>query len=329
MPRVAKSARLAFAASVLLMAAAGVSLVRAQQAPAPPRQQVPSGYAIQRDVNLVVLHASVLNSRGQFVPGLKQENFHVYEDKVEQKLSLFHQEDVAVSQGLVIDNSGSMRDKVAQVRTAALTFVKVSNPNDETFVVNFNDEYYLDTVHDFTNDINELKDALDRIDSRGSTGLYDALIGSLDHLKKGHKDKKVLVVISDGLDNASRRTLEDAVREAQRSDAVIYAIGIFSDDDLRQNRRQMRKARGALIDLTTATGGLAFFPDSADETEALCTQIAHDIRNQYTLGYSPTNTAQDGKFRSVRVDVTPPKGMGKLTVRTRTGYFPRAVASGN
>jgi VWFA-related protein len=231
--------------------------------------------------------------------------------------------------GIVIDNSGSMRDKVEQVRTAALSFVKVSNPQDESFVVNFNDEFYLDTVRDFTSDINELRDALDRIDSRGSTGLYDALIGSLDHLKKGRKDKKVILVISDGLDNASRRSLEDAVREAQRSDAVIYAIGIFSDDDLRQNRSQMRKARGALDELTTATGGLAFFPDSADETEALCTQIAHDIRNQYTLGYSPTNLSRDGKFRQVKVELNPPKGMGKLTVRTRTGYFPRNASAGN
>ena len=328
MPRAAKSARLAFSVSVLLIALAAVSLVRAQQqapAPPPPQQQAPSGYAIQRDVSLVVLHASVINPRGQFVPGLKQENFRVFEDKIEQKLSVFRQEDVAVSLGLVIDNSGSMRDKVTQVRTAALTFVKVSNPQDETFVVNFNDDFYLDTVRDFTSDINELKDALDRIDSRGSTALYDALIGSLDHLKKGHRDKKVLLVISDGLDNASRRSLEDAVREAQRSDAVIYAIGIFGDED----RGQVRKARNALTDLTTATGGLAFFPDSADETEALCTQIAHDIRNQYTLAYSPTNTAQDGKFRSVRVDVIPPKGMSKLSVRTRTGYFPRAMAAGN
>lgn len=315
-------------ASALLLAAAAVAAVRAQQAP-PRGQQEPSGYAITRDVNLVVLHASVINSRGEFVPGLKQENFRVFEDKVEQKLSVFRQEDIAVSLGLVIDNSGSMRDKVEQVRTAALTFVKVSNPQDESFVVNFNDDYYLDTVNYFTSDLDELQDALDRIDSRGSTGLYDALIGSLDHLKKGNKDKKVLLVISDGLDNASRRSLEDAVREAQRSDAVIYAIGIFSDEDLRQNRGQMRKARGALTDLTTATGGLAFFPDTADETEALCTRIAHDIRNQYTLAYSPTNSARDGKFRSVRVDVDSPKGMGKLSVRTRTGYFPRATPSGN
>jgi len=327
----ARSARFAVAVSALLIAAAALSLGRAQQGPIPPppAPQVPSGYAIQRDVNLVVLHASVVNARGQFVPGLRQENFRVFEDKIEQKLTLFRQEDVAVSLGLVIDNSGSMRDKRAQVNTAALTFVKTSNSEDEAFVVNFNDDFYLDTVRDFTNDLNELKDALERIDSRGSTALYDAVIGSLDHLKKAHKDKKVLLVITDGLDNASRRSLENAVREAQRSDAVIYAIGVFSDADLKENRGQMRRARGALTELTTATGGLAFFPDSADDTEALCTQIAHDIRNQYTLAYNPTNAARDGKFRSVQVDVAPPRGMGKLSVRTRTGYFPRTATSGN
>jgi VWFA-related protein len=328
MPPTAKSPRFILAVATLVMAMAALSLGRAQQVPPPP-QQAPSGYAIQRDVNLVVLHASVVNPRGQFVPGLREENFRVFEDKIEQKLSLFRQEDVAVSLGLVVDNSGSMRDKRTQVNTAALTFIKTSNSEDEMFVVNFNDDFYLDTVRDFTNDFNELKDALERIDSRGSTALYDAVIGSLDHLKKGRKDKKVLLVITDGLDNASRRSLENVVREAQRSDAVIYAIGVFSDDDLTQNRGQMRRARGALTELTTATGGLAFFPDSADETEALCTQIAHDIRNQYTLAYNPTNAANDGKFRAVRVDVTPPRGMGKLTVRTRTGYFPRTAPSGD
>lgn len=171
----ARLARFTLALSALFIAAAALSLGHAQQqapvSPRPPAPQEPSGYAIQRDVNLVVLHASVINARGQFVPGLKQENFRVFEDKIEQKLSVFRQEDVAVSLGLVIDNSGSMRDKITQVRIAALTFIKTSNPADEDFVVNFNDDFYLDTVSDFTNDINELKDALERIDSRGSTAL--------------------------------------------------------------------------------------------------------------------------------------------------------------
>jgi Ca-activated chloride channel family protein len=303
-----------------------------QAAPPPGQKGQGGGFAIQSNVNLVVLHASVINERGVFVPGLKQEDFRVLEDKVEQKMSVFRQEDVPVSMGLVIDNSGSMRDKRPQVNAAALTLVKTSNPNDEAFVVNFNDDFYLDTVHDFTNDTNELKDALERIDARGSTALYDAVIGSLDHLKKGAKDKKVLLVVTDGVDNASRKSLQNAVEEAQRSDALIYAIGLFSDDDLKHNRNEMKKARRALTDMANATGGLAFFPENVDDTAAICTQIARDIRNQYTLAYYPTNTNQDGTFRGVQVLLAAQRGLGKLSVRTRTGYYAKAVSrtsSGN
>jgi VWFA-related protein len=298
--------------------------------PNAPQESKPGSYKIQSQVNLVVLHASVLNDRSIFVPGLNQENFRVFEDKIEQKLSVFKQEDVPVSFGLVIDNSGSMRDKRPQVNTAALTFVKTSNSQDEGFVVNFNDDYYLDTEHDFTSDLNEMKTALERIDARGSTALYDAVIGSLDHLKKGTRDKKVILVVTDGEDNASRHSLENAVEQAQRNDAVIYAVGLFSDDDLKHNRRAMKKARGALSQLANATGGLAFFPEDTKDTEAICTQIAHDIRNQYTLAYYPTNAARDGSFRTVLVEVIPPRGTGKLSVRTRTGYYAsRGPSSGN
>ena len=272
----------------------------------------------------------MLNDRSVFVPGLQEDNFRVFEDKVEQKLSVFKQEDVPVSFGLVVDNSGSMRDKRPQVNAAALTFVKTSNPQDEGFVVNFNDDYYLDTEHDFTSDLNEMKTALERIDARGSTALYDAVIGSLDHLKKGSRDKKVILVVTDGEDNASRHSLENTVEQAQRNDAVIYAVGVFSDDDIKHNHRAMKKARSALTQLANATGGLAFFPEDANDTEAICTQIAHDIRNQYTLAYYSTNAARDGSFRSVQVEVIPPRGSGKLSVRTRAGYYAsRAPSSGD
>ncbi|HET6145065.1 MAG TPA: VWA domain-containing protein [Candidatus Acidoferrales bacterium] len=303
----------------------------APPSPAPPPQEAPSdAYKIRTQVSLVVLHASVLNDRGVFVPGLMEDNFRVLEDKVEQKLSVFKQEDVPVSFGLVVDNSGSMRAKRPQVNAAALTFVKTSNPSDEGFVVNFNDDYYLDTEHDFTSDLDEMSKALERIDARGSTALYDAVIGSLDHLKKGTRDKKVLIVVTDGEDNASTHSLENAIERAQRSDAVIYAVGVFSDDDIKHDHRAMKKARTALSELTNATGGLAFFPENVDDTESICTQIARDVRNQYTLGYYSTNTAHDGTFRTVAVQVTPPQGKGKLTVRTRTGYYAsRAPSSGN
>ena len=346
-PRTSSRGRLAvfliafFLVALGVLYTAGASAQQQQQAPispsvqppapnAPP-QDIPQGaYKIKTQVSLVVLHVSVLNDRSVFVPGLLEDNFRVLEDKVEQKLSVFKQEDVPVSFGLVVDNSGSMRDKRPQVNAAALTFVKTSNPQDEGFVVNFNDDYYLDTEHDFTSDLPEMRTALERIDARGSTALYDAVIGSLDHLKKGTRDKKVLLVVTDGEDNASRHSLENVIEQAQRSNAVIYAVGVFSDDDIKHNHRAMKKARGALSDLATATGGLAFFPETADDTEAICTQIAHDIRNQYTLAYYPTNAAHDGTFRTVAVMVTPPHGAGKLTVRTRTGYYAsRAPASGN
>ncbi len=346
MPRTSSRGRLAVFLMTVSLAAFGVLFAAgagAQQQQAPispnvappppnsqPQQPTPDAFKIRSQVSLVVLHVSVLNDRSVFVPGLAQENFKVLEDKVEQKLAVFKQEDVPVSFGLVVDNSGSMRDKRPQVNAAALTFVKTSNPQDEGFVVNFNDDYYLDTEHDFTSDLPEMRTALERIDARGSTALYDAVIGSLDHLKKGTRDKKVLLVVTDGEDNASRHSLENVMEQAQRANAVIYAVGVFSDDDIKHNHRTMKKARGALADLANATGGLAFFPETADDTEAICTQIAHDIRNQYTMAYYPTNTAHDGSFRTVSVQVTPPRGAGKLTVRTRTGYYaPRAPSSGN
>ncbi len=299
--------------------------------PSAPQQEIPQdAYKIKSQVSLVVLHVSVLNDRSVFVPGLMEENFRVLEDKAEQKLAVFKQEDVPVSFGIVVDNSGSMKAKRPQVNAAALTFVKTSNTQDEGFVVNFNDDYYLDTEHDFTSDLAEMRTALERIDARGSTALYDAVIGSLDHLKKGKRDKKVLLIVTDGEDNASTHSLENAIERAQRSDAVIYAVGVFSDDDIKHDHRAMKKARTALSELASATGGLAFFPETADDTETICTQIARDIRNQYTIGYYSTNTAHDGTFRAVQVQVAPPRNSGKLTVRTRTGYYaPRAPSSGN
>ncbi len=295
----------------------------AQSQTAQPLQQVlprsggEGDYKIAVNVDLVVLHATVTDGKGHLVSNLDQNNFKVFEDNVEQKLSVFKHEDIPVTMGLVIDNSGSMSTKRDRVIAAALTFVKTSNPQDEVFVVNFNDDYYLDLDKDFTSDLGELKEALEKIDARGSTAFFDATIGSLEHLRKGHRDKKVLLVVSDGADNASRYTLEKTLQFAQQSDAAIYAIGLFGEETSRERNR----ARRALLQLTQATGGVAYFPDSVEQVESICRQIAHDIRNQYTLAYYPSNTKRDGSFRTVNVVPIPPKGMGKLFVRTRTGYF--------
>ncbi len=284
---------------------------------AKPQQQKGEGYRIRSNVDLVVLHASVFDQGGNFVPDLKQADFRVFEDKVEQKIALFKREDIPVSVGIVVDNSGSMRSKRSRVNAAALTFVETSNPQDEAFVVNFNDEYYLDMDKDFSSDPKDLKEALDRIDSRGSTALYDAIIGSLDHLQKGTRDKKVLLVITDGEDNASRKNLAYTVQAAQQSNAVIYAIGLFAEDD----KRERKRASKALKEITEATGGQSYFPKDVNDVESICTKIAHDIRNQYIIAYYPSNAAKDGTYRTVQLQVIPPKGRGKMTVRTRPGYY--------
>jgi len=299
--------------------------------PLPPGQDVNAGKqgsTIKIDVGLVVLHTSVIDDRGKFADGLKPENFRVFEDKIEQKLANFKREDVPVSMGLVIDNSGSMRDKRPRVNEAALTLVESSNTQDEAFVVNFNDDFYLDLDKDFTSSVPELKEALERIDSRGSTALYDAVIGSLDHLKKAAKDKRVLLVVTDGEDNSSHNSLEKTLREIQKTDTVIYTIGLLGEE----KRKDKNHAMKALKQIAEASGGLAFFPESVDDVHTICEQVAHDIRNQYTLTYYPTNTRKDGTFRAVSVAVIPPHGRGKLVARTRNGYYAPgspASASGN
>jgi Ca-activated chloride channel homolog len=299
--------------------------------PSPPGQSSNTskpGSSIKVNVSLVVLHTTVIDDRQRFAEGLKEENFRVFEDKVEQKLSVFKREDIPVSMGLVIDNSGSMRDKRPRVNEAAITLVQASNPQDEAFVVNFNDDFYLDLDKDFTNSVPELKEALERIDARGSTALYDAIIGSLDHLKKASKDKRVLLIVTDGEDNTSRNSLEKTVKEIQKTDTLIYTIGLLGDEKGKTKNR----AKKALKEIAEASGGLAFFPENVEDVHNICQQVAHDIRNQYTLAYYPTNSLRDGTYRTVHLEVIPPHGRGKLIARTRNGYYApseRPSSSGN
>src|SRR5208282_385033 len=239
-----------------------------------------------------------------------------------QKIVSFHHEDIPVAMGIVIDNSGSMREKRNKVNQAALNLVRSSNPRDEVFVVNFNDEYYLD--QDFTNDLLKLKEALEKIDARGGTALRDALVASAEHLKRDAKlERRVLFVVTDGDDNASRDTLEKAVKYLQEENGPsVYAIGILGDEE------HPKRARRALEIIAQRTGGLAFFPGTLDQVDEISRQVAHDIRNQYTIGYKPTNPRASGGFRAIRVEAKA-KGHGKLAVRTKSGYYagPQTSAS--
>lgn len=264
------------------------------------------------DTRLVVLHASVLDRSGKLVTNLPREAFKVYENNVEQQLKIFRREDIPVSLGIVIDNSGSMRDKRQKVEAAARALVKASNKNDEVFIVNFNDDAFLDVP--FTGDPNKMEEGLARIDSKGGTAMRDAISMSMDHLRQeGKRDKKVLLVVTDGNDTASMGiTLEKLVEKIHKADQiVIYAIGLLAQED----KREAGKAKRAINAITTASGGASYYPDDSSEVESLAVQVAHDIRNQYVLAYSPTNQNLDGSFRQIKVTA---KGG---TVRTRTGYY--------
>lgn len=303
-----------------------------QQTPGSPATQTPSvekqngQFILHTTTNMVVLHATVLNSRGQMVDDLGKTDFRVYENGVQQKLAVFSHSDVPVTMGIVIDDSGSMRNKRPSVDAAALTFVKTSNPNDQVFVVNFNDVYYVDTPGNFAANMQQLEAALDKIDSRGGTALYDAVVASLDHLKLGNRDKKVLLVITDGDDNSSRYTFPQLIQYAEKSNAVIYAIGLLGGDNEPHGLFHIgsggdRHAKKVLEEMAESTGGRAFFPKSLDQVDSICQHIAHEIRDQYTLAYYPTNAARDGTFRNVRVEAFVPGSRKRLTVRTRPGYF--------
>ncbi len=316
-------------ALVTLAVAAGVTARSSAQTQRGPTVG-PRGYTISVDVNLVMLYASVRDKAGRRIKELVKENFKVYEDNVEQKTAVFSSSDIPVTLGIVIDDSGSMRDKRPAVAAAALAFVQTSNPQDQVFVVNFNDVFYLDTPGDFARNIEDLKAALDKIDSRGGTALYDAGRASLDHLKLGSHDKKVLLVISDGEDNASRISYDEFFRIAQESDAVIYTIGLLGVEEgsnlFKLKGRGNRRAAKVLRKISQATGGAAYFPKSLDEVKSICVQVAEDIRNQYTIGYYPANTKKDGSFRQIRVEARKEGRGGRLVVRARTGYYaPRAT----
>jgi Ca-activated chloride channel homolog len=313
-----------FIAFTLTGALAGLALYAQQKPMVPPKSGAEdSGAVIRVDTRLIVCHTTVVDKSGHLVTDLPQSAFTVYEDGVKQDIKVFKREDVPISIGLVIDNSGSMREKRAKVAAAALALVKASNKDDETFVVNFNDEAYMDLPHgkDFTNDLNDLQEALSRIDSRGGTAMRDAIRMSIDWVKeKGHRDKKVLVVVTDGNDNSSVISLENLVKASQQAGVLIYSVGLLSEEE----RREAQKAKRALLDLAEATGGEAFFPKELSEVDRIATQVAHDIRNQYTIAYTPSNTNMDGKFRSIKIAVNAP---GKPSVRTRNGYYATADMS--
>ena len=288
-----------------------------QQPPAdqgpPPDQGEGGGFVFKAEVQEVTLHATVVDEKQRLITNLDKSAFTVFENNQPQAITSFRHEDVPVAMGIVIDNSGSMRDKRDKVNKAAINLVRSSNPQDQVFVVNFNDEYYLD--QDFTGDINKLRTALEKVETRGGTALYDAVVASADHMKRNARlQKKVLFVVTDGEDNSSRESLEQAVRRvSEENGPTVYAIGLLGEE-------KQRRARRALETLAEKTGGLAFLPRTTDEVDEISRTVAHDIRNQYTIGYKPTTPRSVGGYRTIHVEARA-KGYNKLSVRTRSGYY--------
>jgi VWFA-related protein len=280
-------------------------------------------YTLQRNVDEVVLNATVLDDKQHLVNTLAKDDFKVFEDGVAQTITSFQHQDIPVSLGILVDNSGSMRMKRQAVNSAALDLVHYSNQDDESFVVNFSDEAYID--QDFTSSVSKLRDGLSHIDSKGGTALYDAIMASADYLSKNSKrPKQVLLVITDGEDNASSTTLEETVRRIQDLQGpIIYSIGLLYDDQ--GGGREAHRAKRALEMLASETGGISFFPKNLEQVDEIAGEVAHDIREQYTIGYHSTKPASQGGFRAVHVEAKA-KGYNKLIVRTKTGYYPNTKA---
>lgn len=270
-------------------------------------------FVLHKSVEEVALHATVIDEKDHLITTLDRAAFAVFEDGVQQAITSFRHEDIPVAMAIVIDNSGSMREKREKVNQAALNLVRSSNAQDEVIIVNFNDEEFLD--QDFTSDIGKMKEALEKYDARGGTALYDAIDGAADHLKRnGRRDKKVIFVVTDGEDNASRDTLEQAVQSLQQDGGpTVYAIGLLGGE-------KERRARRALQILAQKTGGIAFFPKTLGEVDQISKTVAHDIRNQYSIGYKPANPKGAGGYRVIRVDAHA-AAYRKLSVRTKSGYY--------
>lgn len=296
--------------TLILVLAVTVQILSAQAPAVDPEHP----FKLTVTAELVLLDVSVKDAAGAHVPDLRKEDFQAYENGKLQTITQFGSDDVPVTVGLVIDTSGSMGPKYSEVVTAALMLIRASNPNDETFVVNFGDRvsYGLPDGTPFTDDPEQLRAALALSVPAGRTALNDAIVSSLHHLNQGTRDKKALVLISDGGDNASTHTSEEVMDAVRESRATVYAMGIYDADDHDRNPGLLRR-------LAHVSGGEAYFPAQLSEAIGICRQIASDIRTRYTVGYVPIQSGAQGSLQRIKVTASTAGGH-RLAVHTRTSY---------
>lgn len=276
-----------------------------------------SSQTLKVDVDLVLVTATVTDQLNRYVSGLEREHFQVWEDRLEQKIAYFSSEDVAISVGIILDVSGSMKDKISTARDAASTFLKTGNPEDENFLITFASSPTVAT--DFTTDTSKLQNRLLFTPAKGMTAMYDSVYLGLAKLREGSNPKKAILLITDGEDNHSRYTFSQVKEFVKEQDVQIYGIGIV--DDWNSQLGAGRTGRAMIEELSELTGGRSFFPDSVYELEDICAKIAVELKNQYVVGYHSTNEAKDGKWRKLRMKVNPPKGIQNLNIRYKTGYY--------
>ncbi len=314
------------AVAVVLLSFAIASPARAQDVPAGPSVPPPSdsenskilkGKPLRTETELTLVGASVTDPMGRLVTGLEQEQFRVFEDGVEQEIVHFSSEDVPVSIGVIFDLSGSMSDKIDKSRQAAVQFFRTANPQDEFFLVNFNDRAQL--ISQFTASVDDLQDRLMYTAAHGMTALYDGVYLGLSQMRGAHNAKKALLILSDGGDNHSRYSETEIRKFVREADVQIYAIGLFDPDG--GPTPEERGGPSLLGDLTMMTGGRTFAVQNLSELPDIASKISMELRNQYVLGYRPSNRAHDGKWRKIKVKLRPPKGLPPLTVSAKSGYF--------
>ncbi|HEV8132806.1 MAG TPA: VWA domain-containing protein [Acidobacteriota bacterium] len=261
-------------------------------------------------VDMVVLRAAVTDPLNRYVTGLEKQHFKVFDNKVEQAISHFSNDDAALSVGVIFDRSGSMADKIVNAKNSVVRFLEKGTMQDEYFLVTFNDQVSL--AQDFTSKADDIRNQIALLQGKGRTAIYDAIYAGLQKMTQAHNDKKALIIITDGEDNSSRYTFSDVKELAKESDAQIYVVGEKGD---------LGYGRGIISELVSLTGGRAFFPDSLKQIDYYCDLIHTELRNQYLLGYVPSNATYDGRWHKLKVQLEPPAGLPKLSVRAKEGYF--------
>ena len=284
-----------------------------------PGQPIKPGQGVRIDVNLALVNVTVTDPYSRIVTGLEPDNFRVFEDNIEQEVVNFSSEDVPISIGVILDLSGSMANKLGKAKEAALQFFKTANPEDEFFLVGFNERAQL--LSPFTSNVEDLQSRILPASAKGQTALLDAIYLGLSQMRSAHSGKRALLIISDGGDNSSRYTEKDIKRLVREADTQLYSIGIF--DPLENRGRTPEELNGPTLlnEMTELTGGRAFAVENLNDLPDIATKIGAELRNQYVLGYHPSNRARDARWRKIKIKLRTPKGFPPLSAYAKTGYY--------